>query len=460
MAKKFSSAVGIDIGSYSIKVAEVRHKGGEAEIVSLGMVDTPEGSVDHTGVYNSEAVGDALKALMKQSGISVNQGVLSLAGQASVLVRTLEVPRMTPAELKEHMQWEINRNIPFAESNVLSDYRVLPDDDPNAANMEVVMAIAPQSAIDTLIATVRRAGKQAVGIDVEPLAIARSLEVSHGPDLQDQVVCIVEVGCKTTAINIYRNGKLLMPRQIPIGGELFTKSISDNLAVSIEEAEREKRLKGKIPDSEIEAAEQGGFLPTYGGADAMSGETQQFSAYNPFSDGPPVNNPFVEPPVAGSGPGEYNPFAAPLEATPTSPFSPSDETEVSHVPFNPFDTEIPESAPLANASHGSVDEDPDVARIYNAFRPVLEEFVAEVRRSVDYFRSRGGDVNRLFLAGGGAKLKGLDRYIAANLHLPCELYDASARLKLNSKKVAQGYLEDNREEFAVALGTALHVMFD
>src|SRR5688572_31894060 len=106
MAKKLSSVLGVDIGSRKIKIAEIRNQGREAVVSALGMIDTPEGSVDHTGVYNSDAVGAALKQVIGESGASVSHVVVSIAGQASVLVRTLEVPKMNPAELKEHMQWE------------------------------------------------------------------------------------------------------------------------------------------------------------------------------------------------------------------------------------------------------------------------------------------------------------------------------------------------------------------
>src|SRR5437868_15042606 len=174
MAKKLSSVLGVDIGSRKIKVAELRAQGREPMISALGMIDTPEGAVDHTGVYNAEAVGIALKQAITQSGASVSHVVVSIAGQSSVLVRTLEVPRMNPTELKEHMQWEINRNIPFAESTVVSDFKPLQDTDPNSPNMDVVMAISPQSAIDTIMACVKKAGKNLAAIDVEPMALARS----------------------------------------------------------------------------------------------------------------------------------------------------------------------------------------------------------------------------------------------------------------------------------------------
>lgn len=400
MAKKLNSVLGIDIGSRTIKVAEVRNQGREAVVTALGMIDTPEGSVDHTGVYNSDAVGAALKQVINESGASVSHAVVSIAGQASVLVRTLEVPRMNPAELKEHMQWEINRNIPFAESTVVSDFQPLPSDDATSQNMDVVMAISPQSAIDTIIACVKKAGKQSAAIDVEPLGLARSVKMSYDDEYADQTVCIVDVGHKTTSINIFKGGRLLMPRQVPIGGELFTKAVADNMGVGIEEAEKLK-ADCTIP------------LDAAGGSAPAGGATQEFQAYNPFSDEPMAPAPAPE--------GEEG------------------------------------AEPSANAPVPAAGGDNSV---YNALATVLDEFVAEVRRSIDYFRSRGGDVNRLSLCGGGAKLKGLAPFLGSSVGMPCDSYDPLRRLSLNTKKATDEFVNDHRQEFAVAIGNGLHIFFD
>lgn len=409
MAKKLTSVLGIDIGSQKIKVAEVRAQGKDAVVSALGMIDTPSGAVDHTGVYNSDAVGTALKQAITESGASVSSAVVSIAGQASVLVRTLEVPRMNPAELKEHMQWEINRNIPFAESTVVSDFKPLADEDPNSTNMDVVMAISPQSAIDTIVDCVKKAGKTAAVIDVEPLSIARSITQSYGDEYRDQTVCVVEMGHKTTSINIYRNGKLLMPRQIPIGGEMFTKAISDSMQISIEEAEQMKVASAEIPENAAD---------TLAPADPFGTPTQGFQPYNPFADDS-APSPFAE--------GE--PGAPVPDAAPAAP------------------------APVPAPSGGNV-------ALYNAFAPILEEFVAEVRRSIDYYRSRGGDINRIVLAGGASRLKGLASFLSKSLGLECDNYDPLRRLNITAKKLAPGMLEEHRQEFLVAVGNGLHILFD
>jgi type IV pilus assembly protein PilM len=423
MAKKLNSVLGVDIGSQRIKIAEIRTQGKDAVVTALGMIDTPEGAVDHTGVYNSDAVAAALKQCIADAGASSPFVVASISGQASVLVRTLEVPRMNPTELKEHMQWEINRNIPFAESTVVSDFRPLTDGDPNSANMDVVMAISPQSAIDTMISCVKKAGKNLAAIDVEPLAIARSIQMSYGDVFQNETVCIVEMGDKTTSINIYRDGKLLMPRQVPIGGEMFSKAIADALTVSVADAEHTKVTKGEIPESAADGGAQ-----SFGGP----GATQEFTPYNPFGD---------DAPPAPAVPA-YNPFGdAGIAPAPAEPAA------------GPADADKPVAAP-SGASDG------ETIRVYNAFAPILEEFVAEVRRSIDYYRSRGGDVNRILLCGGAAKMRGLPSFLSKSMGVSCDNYDALRRLNVSAKKVAPEYIEEHRQEFVVAIGNGLHILFD
>lgn len=413
MAKKLSSVLGVDVGSQSIKICEIRNQGKDPVVTGLAIGDTPEGSVDHTGVYNPEAVGDAIKKLVSAAGLTVGPCVVSIAGQASVLVRTLEVPKMNDAELKQHMEWEINRNIPFAESTVVSDFKPLGGDDPNSPNMDVVMAIAPQSAIDTMMMCVKRAGKSTFAIDVEPLSMARSFVKSYGDEFGTQTVCMVDIGASSTSINIYHAGKLIMPRQVPIGGQMFTQAIADALQLSQAEAEKAKRESLAIPES---AAQDLAAAP-----DPFGGAPTDFAAYNPFGDEP-----------------------APLGGTPdpTTAFDP--------LAFMP-DTPAADATPAPQAEY---------TVLFQAVAPIVAEFAAEIRRSIDYFRSRGGEVDRVELLGGGAKLKGLDVYLTKSLGIECDAYDPLRRLNLNVRKVAPDFVDEHRQEFAIAVGNGLYIFFD
>lgn len=414
MAKKYNSILGVDIGSQTIKIAEVRLQGRQPAVTALGMAQTPEGAVDHIGVHDSDSVGQVLKQLCAASGVSVGDVVVSMAGQGSVLVRTLEVPNMNDSELKQHMDWEITRNIPFAESTVVSDFKAFPPETAGAQNMDVVMAIAPQSAVDLIVDLVKKAGKKTAALDVEPLGLARSLAMSYESDLQGKNVCVVEIGHKTTSINIYRDGKLLMPRQVPLGGEMFTRAIADTMNVSFEEAEHMKHTKGEVPANAAAAQPQATFNPFDTG-----GATQQFAPYNPFADASEA------PAEGGESTGEVAPAPEP---------------------------EAPIPAPV---EMGMSDE---ATRIYNAMAGILDEFTAEVRRSIDYYRSKGGEVDVIMLCGGGSKLKNLASFLETAVGLPSSMMDPLKNITMSAKKMDDS-ADDTRNEFAVAVGNGLHICF-
>lgn len=374
-------------------------QGSSPSVTALGSVPTPQGAVDHVGVHDPDAVAAALKGLFGSAGAGAPDVVVSISGQGAVLVRTLEVPNMSESELKQHMDWEITRNIPFAESTVVSDFKAFASTNANPQNMDVVMAIAPQSAVDTLVQAIKKSGKKPAAIDVEPLGIARLLATTSATEYAGKSVCVVHVGHTSTAINIYLDGKLLMPRTVPVGGEMTTKAISESLGMTFQEAEETKRTEAHIPSGAAAMA------PAFEDA---SGEP--FAPYNPFADPDEVA-------AAGSAP---EPAVAPE----------------------------PSAAPVPADDGG---------RVFQAIAPVVDEFVAEVRRSIDYFRSKGGDVDLIVVTGGGAKLKGLAKLLQDALGLPASVLDPLKGIQTGGS-VTSGSAEDNTE-YTVAIGNALHIAF-
>jgi type IV pilus assembly protein PilM len=319
--------------------------------------------------------------------MGIKDVIFCIQGQSSVLVRNLEVPKMNEKEMDDHMKWEVQRNIPFAESTVLSDFR--PVDNPALAgsdNVEVVMAVSPQSAIDTIIELLKAAHLRPAAIDVEPLAIGRILKICHAHDLGARKTCVVNIGDSSSSINMYRDSVLAFPRSIPMGGKNLTNAIATQMTLTAEEAEARKKAEASVPGSGGQA-------------------TQSFAAYNPFDA------------YAEVAEGE-TPAPAP----------------------------VPAPAPPSN--------------MFGAMEPQLVDFVAEIRRSIDYYRSRGGDVESIGLTGGGSQLKGLPAYIEGSLGIPVQVLNPFAGLEVGVQPGAETYLQQDASEFSVAVGMGLHIAFD
>ena len=64
----------------------------------------------------------------------------------------------------------------------------------------------------------------------------------------------------------------------------------------------------------------------------------------------------------------------------------------------------------------------DSARVNSMMRPVLERMIAEIRNSFDYLYEKGseGSITRVYLTGGGARLKNIDKFLNQELGVPVE----------------------------------------
>jgi hypothetical protein len=124
---------------------------------------------------------------------------------------------------------------------------------------------------------------------------------------------------------------------------------------------------------------------------------------------------------------------------------------------NPFELDT-DTHPVPVAPTGS-DDDAVRRQIADAITPVLGELVTELRRSLDYYRSRGDGpgAERVILCGGTASMPGLGPFLSSQLGLPVELANPLANVQL-AGKIEAGYATEVGPVFPVSLGLAVREM--
>jgi type IV pilus assembly protein PilM len=452
--------VGVDIGTQQIKVVEVRGYGPGLTISGYGIGNTPPGAIQNGRITDPKALGAALKAVLLKSGVKGNKVVASVGGNEAVVVRVIEVPRMLPGELKEAMKYEVERSIPFAINQVEMDYNAIDDGppDPSNPNMEVLFAAAQRDMVMALMNTLIAAGLDPKAIDIEPLAVGRSLVNLSKQGLMTKNVVVVNIGASLTEVAIFKNGLLRFPRTIPIAGDNFTRSISDQLGLSMDAAEDEKRNNATVL---MEVLQQGSGTPFPG--DEPSPFDFEINAAPPVMGGIGTvgGGPTVYSPDTGDTT-ENKPVFPPGDTTEDAPVTSGDTTDQGippqlrvDDPFASADSYASSGGAATPAAPAPAPDDPRYRRrreVFDAIYPVLSEFAMEVRRSVDYFRSKypSDTVDLILLCGGSAKLGNLDQFIAYEMGIPTEVADPLKNVNNVSGK-------GGREEapaYAIALGLA------
>lgn len=245
LPRRAKTFVGLDIGTSRIKMVELAAYPESVELVRAAVEPTPPGSMSEGRIVNPGAVADAVKRAMAAGRFRAGDVYAAVAGQG-VVVRHAKFPKMPSEELRQAMQWEAQKYIPFPVEQAALDFTVLPTEG-DQQTTEVMLVAAKNELIESHLETMELAGLTPVAIDVQPFTMLRALRYSRtgAPDAEppgddEGVVAYVDVGAGTTDIVIAKGELVKFTRIVPIGGAAFTQAIADRLGVGFDEAERLK----------------------------------------------------------------------------------------------------------------------------------------------------------------------------------------------------------------------------
>ncbi|MBI3353218.1 MAG: type IV pilus assembly protein PilM [Nitrospirae bacterium] len=98
----------------------------------------------------------------------------------------------------------------------------------------------------------------------------------------------------------------------------------------------------------------------------------------------------------------------------------------------------------------------------NSIENMNGEIAAEIQRTFDYFKNTSNQeqIDRIFLSGGGAKLKGLVSYLNEKLTLPVEIVNPFKNIEFDPKTFSPDYIQEVGPMTVVAMGLAMRRIGD
>jgi type IV pilus assembly protein PilM len=226
---------GLDIGSSSIKAAELRPAGkGSYELVSLGIEDLPQDCIVDGVIISKIPVSDAINKIFAQQNIKTKQIATSIAGH-SVIVKKISLPAQNDADLAESLRWEAEQYIPFEISDVNLDYQILGENAANG-NIEVLLVAVKKEKITDYTSVIKMAGKSPVVMEVNAFALQNAYEVNYDPAGQN-TVALLDIGASTMTIDIVSGRDFLFTRDVNVGGRQYTEFIQKEFNLGFSQAQ-------------------------------------------------------------------------------------------------------------------------------------------------------------------------------------------------------------------------------
>jgi type IV pilus assembly protein PilM len=284
-ASKSVSVLGIDIGSSSIKVVQLKKKGGKAVLETYGEVALgPYANTDvgRSAVLPTDKLAEVVRDLLKESNTTTKNSGLSISIGASFVV-FIEIPTANEREFAEMVPIEARKYIPVPISEVTLDWWAMPKDESTVSefqngkrvednkNTEILLVVIHNDAL-----TKNKDIQKLVPLDVtfSEVEIFSSIRACLEPGIAPQM--IMDFGAGSTKMFIVEKGILKASHVINRGSQDITLSISKSMSISFDEAEKIKRehgildTSGSVQLSEVSSvsvdyvfAEAGRFVTSY-----------------------------------------------------------------------------------------------------------------------------------------------------------------------------------------------------
>lgn len=238
---------GIDLGSSTLRLLELRRNGKRTVVENWGVVGVPEGILQNGVVQDPVALQPFLHRLVHESRRHrLHSPATVVLPEQQTFLKVLTVPVVSPVDLPEAIRFEAGSHIPFALDEVVLDWQVLGPTDGPPRGTTVLLGAAPVALVNTTLAALDGADVPVRALEIESVAMVRALlESVTAPSAAPRI--LADLGERHTTLVLYDHGTIPYTSTLPFGQESLSRVLTEQLSIAPADAERAKRLFGLDP---------------------------------------------------------------------------------------------------------------------------------------------------------------------------------------------------------------------
>ncbi|MEA1947925.1 MAG: type IV pilus assembly protein PilM [Thermodesulfobacteriota bacterium] len=234
---KKTHLIGLDIGSSTIKIAEIVDKKTSHIFKSFHTINIEPGIIEEGTVKDPETVSESIRKIYKEAKLKEKNVAISIGGY-SVIVKKINVLNMTEEELQGTIHFEAEQYIPFDIGDVNLDFQILGESEHNPNQMSVLLVAAKKEMVNEYINLVRMTGLNVCIIDVDAFALQNIFEFNYDPGNEN--IALIDIGASKTSLNILKDNTSVFMRDVSLGCGQINEKIASLVECSSAEAEEIK----------------------------------------------------------------------------------------------------------------------------------------------------------------------------------------------------------------------------
>lgn len=240
----------LDIGSSAIRVVQLHGSGANRALVKYASVPIDVKLAQSDAPADQVKIGQTIAALVNDAGIATKNVVVGLPSGKN-FVTIVDLPRVSPQELKSTIKYQADQYIPMAADEAKTDSVILGNSPVDPEKMEVLLASVSNKFSEQRTDMLESIGLNVIALEPDSIALARALSpLENSTNAQ----LIVDMGEYATDIVVTLQGAPRLIRSIPTGGQNLIKAAVQTLNIDENQAKQfvykfgldQSKLEGQI----------------------------------------------------------------------------------------------------------------------------------------------------------------------------------------------------------------------
>lgn len=252
--------IGLDIGSTSVRAAQVSVSGKKVKVSKVAEVPLARGIVVDGDIRDPEALAESVQDLWQEGKFSSRTVQVGISGK-STIVRQVDLPFEDPETFRDALPLRVADELPIDPDELTLDYHPLNEFTDGDARMQRCLIVGAHNiTVESLADAIAEAKLRISRVDYAPFGLIRlahmlagkpEIPTEENPEGWDCDV-VVDVGTHATTVAIHYHSRPLFIRTVDGGGEALTRAISEKLAISMDDA-FELQRQVQVSPEEVDA---------------------------------------------------------------------------------------------------------------------------------------------------------------------------------------------------------------
>ena len=229
-SRKHIYPIGVDLGSNSIKIAQLYLDNGKLDICDAAMILKPQELETGSGQWQRWAADQIKKTISSGhfKGVKVVAGIIS----DELYIDHIKIERVEDSKLEESVRENMKAKLPYDSTNAMLKYVAIPSSNPKELN--IVVIAAERLKVERHLAILEEAKVEIAGMSVWPFAMSHAFTkfFARRESDKNKVALLLDVGHRHSDIVISRHEELFFARSVKHGLEDIKENGSCDILIS------------------------------------------------------------------------------------------------------------------------------------------------------------------------------------------------------------------------------------